>query len=138
MRDIKFRAKAIGSGRWLYGDLVWTGSQRTEPHIIEDWSADEDSATSVDEHTLGMNTGLFDKNHKEIYLGDIIACNGTVIGHVTEIPGQYMLLYYPFIGGFTYNPEIRLRHVLLNDYSGNVEIVGNIYDNPELRKEDKQ
>lgn len=134
MRKIKFRAKAIGSGRWLYGDLVWTGSQRNEPHIIEDWSADEDSATGVDEHTLGMNTGLFDKNHKEIYLGDIIARNGTVIGHVTENPGQYMLLCYPFIGGFTNKPEIRLRRVLLSDYNLDVEVVGNIYDNPELVK----
>ena len=136
MRNIKFRAKAIGSGRWLYGDLVWTGSQRTEPHIIEDWSADEDSATSVDEHTLGMNTGLFDKNHKEIFLGDIIAHNGGVIGHVTEWPGQYMLMYYPFFG--LNIPEIRLRRILLNKYGGDVEIVGNIYDNPELLKEDEQ
>lgn len=134
MRDIRFRAKAVGSGRWLYGNLVWTGSQRNEPHIVEDWSADEDSATCVDEHTLGMNTGLFDKNRKEIFLGDIIAHNGTVIGHVTEWPGQYMLLYYPFIGGFTYNPEIPLRRILLNDYKDDVEIVGNIYDNPELVK----
>lgn len=137
MRNIKFRAKAIGSGRWLYGDLVWTGSQRTEPHIIEDWSADEDSATSVDEHTLGMNTGLFDKNHKEIFLDDILAHNGGVIGHVTEWPGQYMLMYYPFIG-FTYNSEVLLRRILLNKYGGDVEIVGNIYDNPELVKEDEQ
>lgn len=137
MRKIKFRAKAIGSGRWLYGDLVWTGSQRTEPHIIEDWSADEDSATSVDEHTLGMNTGLFDKNHKEIFLGDILAHNEVVIGHVTEWPGQYMLMYYPFIG-FTYNSEVLLRRILLNKYGGDVEIVGNIYDNPELVKEDEQ
>lgn len=134
MRNIKFRAKAAGSNRWLYGDLVWTGSQRTNPHIIEDWAADEDSATCVDEHTLGMNTGLFDKNHKEIFLGDIIAHNGEVIGHVMEGTGQYMLKYYPFLDGISHIPEVRLRRMIEYGNVCDVEIVGNIYDNPELVK----
>lgn len=135
MRDIRFRAKAIGSGRWLYGDLVRTGSQRTEPHIIEDWSADEDSATSVDEHTLGMNTGLFDKNHKEIFLGDIIAHNGTVIGHVVDGMRGYCfdVVYDKPTETFTWS-----LHDIVKRLYNNVEIVGNIYDNPELLKEDEQ
>lgn len=136
MRKIKFRAKAIGSGRWLYGDLVWTGSQRTEPHIIEDWSADEDSATSVDEHTLGMNTGLFDKNHKEIFLGDVLAHDGKVIGHVVDGVRGYCfdVMYRKSFPEKSWS----LYGVVKTDYQGDVEIVGNIYDNPELVKEDEQ
>ena len=136
MRKIKFRAKAIGSGRWLYGDLVWTGSQRTEPHIIEDWSADEDSATSVDEHTLGMNTGLFDKKHKEIFLGDVLAHDGKVIGHVVDGVRGYCfdVMYRKSFPEKSWS----LYGVVKTDYQGDVEIVGNIYDNPELVKEDEQ
>ena len=33
MRTIDFRGKAVGSGRWIHGDLVWNG--RT-PAIFED------------------------------------------------------------------------------------------------------
>lgn len=133
MRNIKFRAKAVGSNRWLYGDLVWTGSQRTEPHIIEDWSADEDTATCVDEHTLGMNTGLFDKNHKEIFLGDILAHDGDVIGHVVDDVRGYCfdVVYAEPVSTLTWS----LYGVVKNDYDGDVEIVGNVYDNPELVKE---
>lgn len=25
MRNIDFRGKAVGSGRWIHGDLVWNG-----------------------------------------------------------------------------------------------------------------
>lgn len=25
MRTIDFRGKAVGSGRWIHGDLVWNG-----------------------------------------------------------------------------------------------------------------
>lgn len=132
MRNIKFRAKAVGSNRWLYGNLVWTGSQRTEPHIIEDWSADEDSAISVDEHTLGMNTGLFDKNHKEIFLGDIIAHCGKVIGHVVDgVRGYCFDLIYK--NSFP-EKSCSLYFVIKNDYCDDVEVVGNIYDNPEFVK----
>ena len=134
MRNIRFRAKAVGSGRWLYGDLVWTGSQRTEPHIIEDWSADEDSATSVDEHTLGMNLGMYDKNHKEIFLGDIIASNRKIIGHVVDVDDSPCPILVTNEGNFNFF-EYVVRLYWRNE---DIEIAGNIYDNPELLKEDKQ
>lgn len=132
MRDIKFRAKAIGSGRWLYGDLVWTGSQRSEPHIIEDWSADEDSATSVDEHTLGMNLGMYDKNHKEIFLGDIIASNGKTIGYVADLEDTPCPMLTTIEDNFRFHEPV----VTLYWRNEDIEIVGKIYDNPELMKGD--
>nr|UVY39393.1 MAG: YopX protein [Bacteriophage sp.] len=57
MRTIDFRGKAVGSGRWIHGDLVWNG--RT-PAIFED-ANQENGCITVKESTLGMNTGLKDK-----------------------------------------------------------------------------
>ena len=53
MRTIDFRGKAVGSGRWIHGDLVWNG--RT-PAIFED-ANQENGCITVKESTLGMNTG---------------------------------------------------------------------------------
>lgn len=65
MRTIDFRGKAVGSGRWIHGDLVLNG--RT-PAIFED-ANQENGCITVKESTLGMNTGLKDKHGHEIYNG---------------------------------------------------------------------
>lgn len=54
MRTIDFRGKAVGSGRWVHGDLVWMGRQ---PAIFE-YADFENGCVTIQEKTLGMNTGL--------------------------------------------------------------------------------
>ena len=128
MRTIDFRGKAVGSGRWVHGDLVWMGRQ---PAIFE-YADFENGGVTIQEKTLGMNTGLRDKNNHEIYGGDILAHNGRVIGHVVDGVRGYCfdVVYADPVSTRTWS----LYGVVVNDYEGDVEIVGNIYDNPEVVK----
>lgn len=122
MRTIDFRGKAVGSGRWIHGDLVWNG--RT-PAIFED-ADQENGCITVKESTLGMNTGLKDKHGHEIYNGDILAHDGKLIGHVVDgVRGYCFDVVY---ANPTNERSWSLYGVVINDYKGDVEIIGNIHD----------
>jgi len=82
---------------------------------------------------LQLYTGLKDKNGKEIYEGDIIQS-------VYEFEGKKQLGVVNFINGcFTLNflGDIELDGELLCSACSMEEIIGNLYENPELLEEKK-
>lgn len=67
IKNIKFKAKQLNSGKWFEGDLVRLGNRVCigGDHI-------KDGITDVDPSTVCMFTGLKDSDGKEIWEGDIV------------------------------------------------------------------
>lgn len=120
IRDIKFKAKRLDNGKWIYGDLN---------HLVDGVYISNDygnNMAQVDSDTVGMNTGLKDKNGKEIYNGDILASDGKPFGHVVDGVRGYCFDVVYFLD--IYEVPWPLYGVVVNDHHGDVEIVGNIHD----------
>ena len=85
---------------------------------------------------LMQSTGLKDKNGKEIYEGDIVVAMSQgvkALGKVKRRIDGYWLMYPAWQHG-------ELWHIVENVDTGEtgVEVIGNIYENPELLKGGKR
>ena len=129
MREIKFRA--IGQVRkyWHYGLPIFIGKDVC--HIREE-NLDE---YICDTDTLSQYTGLKDKNGKEIYEGDIIDSN--LAYYYVIIEWDKLGLKKKFIAKQKNVPKQKSEYFV--NYKCNFskcEVIGNIYENPELLGDD--
>ena len=127
MRTIKFRGKSILTDEWLYGDLVHSADKKRTAILVND--KDSYDECEVAPKTIGQFTGLYDANGKRIYEGDIVKWKAdnrlyAVIFKWGMFYASVEVCNQETYGGFP-------LHALAGDKKG-VEIVGNIYDNPEL------
>lgn len=151
-REIKFRGKGIADNEWYYGDLIQVESGRVHYFIIQDYEIKEErielntcASPEVIPETIGQYTGLNDKNGKEIYEGDIVT--GSDYPFIDEDKQNYVgiVVFYDDVAQFGYEYKcIRkdkrgISNGINNEFEANenlvcedLEVIGNIYDNPEL------
>ena len=117
MREIKFRAWDTEERRWVHSNLMFDcqglkywGFGYSDPMPIEE----------KERYILMQYTGLKDKNDKEIYEGDRVRIANQRTGQVFERLGCWFVELGKELG---YYP------------TQDIEIIGNIYENPGLLSE---
>lgn len=127
-REIKFRGKSlvdmgnIQKGDWVYGGISYDANRVWIDMIDMPYYGQ----ILVDKETAGQFTGLHDKNGKEIYEGDIVKYRDSTGQHIEKVIFDKGCFY----AGVHYGSSTRVAPKLINTRI--TEIIGNIYDNPEL------
>jgi len=141
MREIKFRGKSfnnVSNSGWVYGSLIKMDSKGSQSFIFPliEYASTLTCGQLIRNHmeavkpeTVGQSTGLPDRNGKEIFDGDVVEGE-----KYSGKPGIYN----------NHTGVVKFRHESfssfgINQYKGQeakinslFEIIGNIYDNPEL------
>ena len=131
MRTIKFRGKRVDNGEWVFGDYH---RRAGNVHTIIAMEPNEDgkviyALNQVIPDSVGQFTGLTDKNGKEIYEGDIVANdfgNAYIVNMAVEWCTDGYWALHEIDGDDTMH--------FVADYLNEIEVIGNIHDNPELLK----
>lgn len=123
-RKLKFRGKSFNTGLWSYGDLRQDNIRRKAYVEYE-----------VDPETIGQFTGLTDCNGKEIYEGDMLSFTVfDVFGGDRQYRGTVRYCGSRFMIWLSLDGEVCLDLDWVIEQDDELEIIGNIYDNPEIIK----
>lgn len=129
MRKILFRGKRTDNGEWVQGypcRYGWIGKEKD--YIIPNYASALYTA-EVDPETVGQYTGLTDTNGNKIFEGDIVWYNYEEERGIIQWDNdtaRFIITCSTFTVDFD------------NVYGYELEIVGNVYDNPELLKQTKK
>lgn len=154
MRAIRFRAKPCYMGgnqpAWVYGTFQYIAQRRVRPGATDNGTLEPrndkgrivnlyGTETEVLCDTVGQFTGLRDINGKDIYEGDIVECVSW--NEYFSKDGQPMepfrrKMYVDFRRGGFKMVEPMPEPMKDNEWdiicNGDIVIIGNIYDDPQL------
>ena len=130
-------------GYWVDGNLFLPDNPKTPTQICIGTSTVRISYDVIPE-SVGEYTGLTDKNGKKIFEGDIVKCHDKNIGD-----SFIAVVMFGNPNGF-YNCGWQLKPITKTDFNVDIllwvemeetgafiETIGNIFENPELRRESK-
>ena len=121
-----FRAWHNELGRMMLVKTMFFFANELEELELNDSIMNDNIPVYPDEIELMQSTGLKDKNGKEVFVGDIIKCTRGC-PHEVYLEKEYGGTY---IGGM---PAIYLKGLRVGyAWTEHEEILGNIYENPEL------
>ena len=143
MREILFRAKRIDNGEWVEGYYIYhikrticpigdSVKPEDEQHVImqdgfSDWNMPRNTVVfDIDPETVCQYTGLKDKNGKRIWENDIVSGyfnHKKITGFIKY--GSNAVYYIEREGSYG---------IHLDNSEDWLEVIGNIFDNPELLK----
>lgn len=127
MRELLFRAKRLDTGEWVEGNYCaaeYITSDGIEYLIIE--VPRNGCSAKINPETVGQYTGL-NANGKKIFEGDIVR-HGNRTGYINYVEGCFCVKQIVPLGNLN-NPAI---DIVFNEYPNDVEVIGNVYDNPEM------
>ena len=143
MREILFRGKDIDSGLWCYGDMA---HDREGNPYIRFWAHNGYLVRGVEPETVGQFTGFTDKNNKRIFEGDILEFDD--VGEegyeykegfdyknraaVVFSKGRFELGNFMSTNSAVADDMVCFCHEDFVSVFEENEVIGNIYDNPEL------
>ena len=135
MREILFRGKRTDNGEWIYGDLMQNvdcikirEQEKDVKHIAKSFE--------IDLETVGQYTDLADKNGKRIFEGDIVAQNWYDYDEPRDDSfGKVVFCEYDCsFSVMDVNKDGFMPLGRCGSYHWEVEVIGNVHDNPELLK----
>ena len=115
MREIEFRGKRQDTGEWAYGFLDHT----YERYTIHSHGAHY--CYEVRPESAGQYTGLLDRNGVKIFEGDIVRSELTGLSEEVYWLKEHSSFYWGTGQSLIHYDEL--------------EVTGNIHDNPELLEE---
>ena len=108
-------------GYWVTGNLFLPDNPKTPTQICIGTSTVRISYDVIPE-TVGQRTGLQDKNGKKIVEGDVVRYRKNSPCKIEYINCQFAMMWEKNYRDFE------------DVYDHNVEVIGNIFENPELLK----
>lgn len=118
MREIKFRGKQSFDYKWIYGSLL---KDSKKYYITNDYG---DTFYTVIPETVGLYTGLKDKNGVEIYEGDILNNTAVNFKFIVKFENTKYILQK-----LEYPDDVLDMNDFFNRIPTMFEVIGNIYDN---------
>ena len=133
MREYKFRGyDAVGNKKWVYGDLVHN-KKITETGLEDRVMV---GGYEVVPESVGLWTGLKDKNGNEIFEGDLVEMMRPVEKSRKRMMARHIVTCHNVCDWVFESLAKEVLGLMMANHSDfdsyRFEVVGNVFDNPEL------